>query len=433
MLEQQPIPSRERLLLGVAAAFSALALFALALAPAARAVTWAEFTPRWEHALSLAFWLLAAVVGHLALSRRLPRRDPFLFPIAMLLSGWSIALVWRLAPAFGLRQSLWVLLSVLAMLAVIWPPDLSRWLSRYRYLALSLALSLTAATLIFGVNPSGVGPRLWLGFFGVYFQPAELLKLLLISFLAAYLADTRDLLHTGLQIGPFRLPALAYLGPLLLMWGFSLVLLFFQRDLGAGSLIFCVFLAMLYLATGRLSYPLLGLALLVGGGIVLSALFPVVQIRVAGWLNPWADPLGDSFQIVQSLFALANGGLLGQGPGLGAPGLIPVVHSDFVYAAIVEEWGLAGGMATLLLLLTLVLRGLRVSLHARQPYRALLAGGLSALLGLQTLIIVGGVTRALPLTGITLPFLSYGGSALLINFLTLALLLRLSHSATAPQ
>jgi cell division protein FtsW len=218
-----------------------------------------------------------------------------------------------------------------------------------------------------------------------------------------------------------------YLGPLLLVWAFALVLLVSQRDLGAGTLIFMVFLSMLYLACGQWRYPIAGVILLAGGAVLMYFLYDVVKLRVDAWINPWLDPDGRSFQIVQSLIALSAGGLFGRGLGLGSPTVIPVVHSDFVFAAIVEEWGLLGALGALGLLLVLVMRGLRAATLARSPFQGLLASGLAVLLAAQTFLIVGGVIKLIPLTGLTLPFLSYGGSSLLANFVLLGLLLRLSH------
>lgn len=214
------------------------------------------------------------------------------------------------------------------------------------------------------------------------------------------------------------------------MWAFALILLVSQRDLGAGTLIFAVFLGMLYLASGQMRYPVVGGALLSGAAVLTYYLYDVVRLRVDAWINPWLDPDGRSFQIVQSLIALGAGGLFGRGLGLGYPTVIPVVHSDFVFAAIVEEWGLLGAFAVLGLLLVLVMRGMRTAALARSPFQALLASGLSVLLGAQAFLIVGGVIKLIPLTGLTLPFLSYGGSSLLANFILLGVLLRLSHSAS---
>jgi len=361
--------------------------------------------------------------------------------------GREHALVWRLAPAFGLRQTAWLTVAALGMIAVVVAPGDLRWLRRYRYLWLVSALGLTALTLIVGINPSGGGPELWLGVGGMFFQPSEALKLLFVVHLAAYLAEKTplSLSPTPLRYGVLRRRGTpekrrgegtdvtgnvsTYLAPLLLMWALSLVLLISQRDLGTGSLIFAVFIVLLYLATGQKRYVVIGGALLIVGAAVSYFLFDVVRLRVEAWIDPFADPSGRSFQIVQSLIAVANGGLFGRGFGVGAPTVIPVVHSDFVFAAIVEEWGLLGGVAAIALLLLLVSRGLRLALLSQGNFRRLLAGGLAALLGLQSVLIVGGVIKVLPLTGVTLPFLSYGGSSLLINFIIAGLLLKLSDGA----
>lgn len=320
-------------------------------------------------------------------------------------------------------------MSAVCFVAVIYTPSDLRWLRRYRYLWLTAALLLTALTLLIGINPSGGGPALWLGFGTTVFQPSEALKLLFVAFLAAYLGERlpRDTSVARLTAPPSFRSTLHYLAPLLFVWAISLVILVSQRDLGTGSLIFAVFVVMLYLATGQKRYVLVGGLLLLIGAALGYLLFDVVRIRVDAWINPYLDASGRSFQIIQSLIAVANGGLFGRGFGIGSPTVIPVVHSDFVFAAIIEEWGLAGGLATLLLLLILVARGLRLAYLARSAFRRLLAGGLATLLGLQTILIVGGVVKALPLTGVTLPFVSYGGSSLVISFVIAALLLKLSH------
>lgn len=218
-----------------------------------------------------------------------------------------------------------------------------------------------------------------------------------------------------------------FLAPILLMWGFSLILLLSQRDLGTGSLIFASFVAMLYLATSQKRFLIVGSLLLIIGSSISYLMFDVVRLRVDSWIDPFVDPSGRSFQIVQSLIAIANGGLIGRGIGFGSPTVIPVVHSDFVFAALIEEWGLLGGVAVIAALAVFVLRGLRAAALATTTYRSLLAGGLSMMIGLQSILIIGGVIKALPLTGVTLPFISYGGSSLLINFVIVGLLLKLSN------
>jgi peptidoglycan glycosyltransferase len=380
-------------------------------------------------------WTACALISTLIVRRALPDHDPYVIPLVYVLSGWGLALIWRLAPAFGLRQTAWLAVATAAMLGVALLPGDLRWLRRYRYTWLLAGLILTGLTLILGVNPSGIGERLWLGCCGLYLQPAEILKLLLVAFLAAYLADRREPLFEAtmpLGNGPGPKPAerLPYFLPLLLMWGFSMIVLISQRDLGMSTLFFVVFLVMLYLASGRAWYFVAGLALLVLGGVLGYYLFDVVRIRVEAWWNPWADASGRSYQIVQSLIAIAAGSVMGRGPGLGTPTLIPVAHSDFIFAALAEEWGLSGSLAATGLLGAVVLRGMHIALRSPNTFRQILAGGLSAMVGLQALMIMGGVVKLVPLTGLTLPFMSYGGSSLVTSFIIVGLLLRLSSSPT---
>jgi peptidoglycan glycosyltransferase len=391
-------------------------------------------------------WAVSSVGVHLLLTRLLPLRDPLLLPISSLLMGWGLVLVDRLAPNFLPRQALWVVLSLAAMVAVsIVPrpgpgdPAGLRWLRRYRYTWLLFGLLLLGVTLLFGVNPSGTGLRFWLGatlpvLGPVYFQPSELLKLLAVVFLASYMAEKEALISLSfLRFGRLELarPPLAYLAPLLLMWGLSLVLLVWQRDLGAATLFLLVFLVMLYLASGRWEAVASGLGLLtimlVIAYVLPMAQFDVVRQRIDSWLNPWPNAQGSSFQIVQSLLAVAAGGLVGEGIGQGYPGYVPVVHSDFVFAAIAEEWGLVGTTVVLVCMAVFVHRALRLAVGARQPFVLFLLAGIATSLGIQTLIITGGITRILPLTGITLPFLSYGGSSLLVSTMMIGLVLKCSH------
>ena len=324
----------------------------------------------------------------------------------------------------------WLVLGTGALLLVALVPRSLRWLRRYRYSWLFAGLALLSTTLVLGVNPSGVGARLWLGAFGVYFQPSELLKLLLVVFLASYLEERREaLVEVEARIGRWRIPHPAFLGPLLLMWGFSIVVLMWQRDLGAALLFFGVFLAMLYAATGQSGYVLVGLLLLAGAAAVGYRLFDHVALRVDAWWNPWSEASGRSFQIVQSLLAFASGGMLGQGLGQGLPTAIPVVHTDFVFAAIGEEYGLAGALAVVLLLALLISRAFHIALQARRPFDQLLATGIGALFGLQSLVIMLGTLKIIPLTGVTLPFVSYGGSSLLTSMIMIGLLLHISGHA----
>lgn len=415
-----PTVRREIHLLVGASAFVLLATLALALAPFARAGSWVVGQVDLSLGILLATWFACIVTSVLALRRLLPEHDPYMVPLTFLLAGWGLTLIWRLAPGFGLRQSVWLVVATLAMLVVAGLPGDLRWLRRYRYTWLLSGLALTAATLLFGVNPSGFGERLWLGCCGVYLQPVEILKLLLVAFLAAYLSEKSGLIFQG------HLPTLSAFLPLLLMWGFSMVVLISQRDLGMSTLFFMVFLVMLYLASGRVTYVVIGLALLLVGAVVGYGLFDVVRIRVEAWWNPWVDASGRSYQIVQSLIALSAGGLAGRGPGQGSPTLVPVSHSDFIFAALAEEWGLLGVIAAVGLLAALVFRGLHIAARARGPFQQLLAAGFSALMGIQALMIMGGVVKLAPLTGVTMPLMSYGGSSLVTQFVMIGLLLKLS-------
>jgi cell division protein FtsW (lipid II flippase) len=405
------------------------AALALSVAPFARAGSWG--LPGDPTVLVLVgVWVVCAVVAVRVVRRRLPGHDPYLLPVVYLLAGWGLALIWRLLPGFGLRQTAWLAVATAVMLGIVLLPGDLRWLRRFRYTWLLAGLALTGATLLVGVNPSGQGAQLWLGCCGLYLQPAEILKLLLVVFLASYLADRRDLMfetRPNGRPGPQR-GRLVYFLPMLVMWSFSTLLLVSQRDLGMSTLFFAVFVIMLYLASGRWEYVAAGLALLALGAVLGFYLFDVVRLRVEAWWNPWLDPSGRSFQIVQSLIALGAGGVFGTGPGLGAPGLIPVAHSDFIFASLAEEWGLVGALAAVGLLGVLVLRGLRIAAETAGTFGQLLAGGLAAALGVQAFLIMGGVIKLTPLTGVTLPFLSYGGSSLVANFILVGLLLRLSAS-----
>ncbi|MBN2146636.1 MAG: FtsW/RodA/SpoVE family cell cycle protein [Anaerolineales bacterium] len=416
----------ERSLLGLAGMFLLLGAAALTLSPAARMRSW-EADLRWAHWLGVLAWVAAYALVHWQLNRRLPERDPYLLPIAGLLSGWGLLSIWRLAPSFGLRQSLWLLAGgVLVTLGLRLPGDLG-FLRRYKYVWLTSGLLLTATTLIFGTNPMGGGPRLWLGCCGVYFQPSEPLKLLLVVYLSAYLADRQAYLLLLQAQGGRRLsPLLPLLAPTLIMAGLAISILIVQRDLGTASIFIFLYTAIIYSATRRWEIAALSATVLVLAGGAGYALFDVVRVRVDAWLNPWLDPSGRSYQIVQSLLAVANGGMFGRGLGLGNPGLVPVAQSDFIFAAIAEEHGLVGSLAMLAVLALLVQRGLRVALYASDLFRRYLAAGLIAHLAAQSILIIGGNLRLLPLTGVTLPFVSYGGSSLLASLLSLLLLLLIS-------
>ena len=426
--------ARERVLLLLAGLFIATGLTLLALvrtqSNAANIIS--HVSPRLDVLwLVLAFvaWMVCFGAIHIFLNRFHRERDPLLLPIAALLTGIGLIEIARLAPNFVARQLIWLLVSSVVLVLVLKAPTDLKWLRRYKYTWLLIGLLLLALTFLVGVNPEGTGLALWLGGpLGVFFQPAELLKLLFIAYLAAYLAEKREIARSlGVHPEhPHRL-TLPYLMPLLAMWGVALILLMAQQDLGAAVLLYLSFLIMLYLASGQLRYLAIGGALLIVAAIGGYLLIGRVQGRIDTWLNPWNDAAGSSYQIVQSLIALASGGRLGQGLGLGWPDVIlPAAHTDMPLAAIGEEIGLIGTLAVVACFAIFTVRGLRVASLARTTFGRLLTAGFASLIGMQAWIIMAGNANLAPLTGVTLPFVSYGGSSLLMSFIILGLLLQVS-------
>ena len=390
----------------------------LTLSPAVRERSW-NVDYRLSHWVGFFAWSALIFVAHRATVKHLPERDPYLLPAAALLSGWGLLTIWRLDEVFGLRQTIWLGVSITVFVLALNIPQNLFFLRRYKYVLLSSGLFITALTLLLGTNPLGAGPRLWLGCCGVYFQPSEPLKLLLVIYLSAYLADRVNMHLTSRS---------ALLVPTLAVTGVSLLLLLVQRDLGTASIFVFIFTLIIFIATGKRRI-LIGTVIFLSLALVVGYFFiGVIRIRVDGWLNPWADPSGQSYQIVQSLLAIANGGTIGRGPGLGSPLLVPVAISDFIYAAIAEETGLAGTLGLLALIWLILARGLMASLRAADRFRRYLAAGVVTYLGIQSLLIIGGNLRLLPLTGVTLPFVSYGGSSLLTSFIALYILLVISNT-----
>jgi len=427
---QKSTPHNNRIqnrLVILASVFLFLYSLTLTLSPAGRLRSW-EVDYRWFHWTGYFVWLTMIVIANHFSARYLPERDPYLLPIAGLLSGWGLMTIWRLMPGFGLRQTIWIAVAIgVFTVGLRLPSDLD-FLRRYKYIWLISGLALTALTLVFGTNPLGSGPRMWLGCCGIYLQPSEPLKLLLIIYLSAYLAQRLPHLERGGSETTNRSQLLALLTPTLLMTGLALVLLTFQRDLGTASIYLFLYTSIVYVASGRREIVWAGIVILILSGFLGYALFDVVRLRVDAWLNPWLDPSGRSYQIVQSLFAVANGGVLGRGAGLGNPGLVPIPHSDFIFPAIAEESGLIGVLGLVLLVGLLLGRGVRIALYADQPFHSYLATGLTAFLVGQSLLIMGGTLRLFPLTGVTLPFVSYGGSSLLTAWLCILLLLHISNA-----
>lgn len=413
----------ELLLLGLGAGIALVAALPLASAESGAGLA----------ALRPALLLIGGfLLLHLALSLVGRGSDEIIVPLVFVLMGLGLALNQRVAPALAGRQAVWLLVGLGILAAASCLPYPLRPLKRYRYSWAILGILLVALTLVAGHGAVAGGPRLWLGIGGLSFQPSEVLKLLLVIFLAGYLEDKREVLsRSNLHLGPLRIMPLPYLAPLAVLLGLSLALLAAQGDLGAGLLLFTIALGMLYLASGRPAFVLAGLALFAAGAWLLYRYFGIVQTRVAIWRDPWADPSGTGYQLIQGLMALAAGGFGGTGLNQGLPTLIPAVHTDFIYAAAAEELGLAGATAILMLYLLLALRGFRVALRAPTVFGQLLAAGLTLALSIQCLIILAGVVKLIPLTGITMPFLSYGGTSVLTSALAVGLILRLSREAAA--
>lgn len=369
--------------------------------------------------------LLSLPVIHLALLRSGFRGDGLVLPVTQTLVGLGLVELYRLQPAGMVRQATWVLVGLGGFLLAYRAASRAERLSRYRYLYAASILVLLASTLLFGVERGGARQWLDLGF--ASFQPSEVVKVCLVLFLASYLAEH----HRLFALRPPQEVERRILVPVAAVLGASLLILVVQRDLGGALLYLSIVLGMVYVGTGRVEYVATGaLAFLAGAG-VCAALFPHVRARLEVWVDPWRDLAGSGYQLGQALFALASGGIAGAGLGLGYPELIPAVHTDLIFAAIGEELGYAGALGVILLYMLLVTRGFRIALRARRAFSQLLAAGISLVLAAQTLLILGGSVRLIPLTGIPLPFVGYGGSAVVSNFVLLGLLLGVSHHEEA--
>ncbi len=376
----------------------------------------------------------AFVIAHLAVRKLAPNADPALLPITFALSGVGIAFVTRLAPAVAGRQLMWLFAGVAAcviILAVVRNMDK---LAQYKYTLMIVGVLLLLSPMLPVVGTEINGSRLWLNIGGLSFQPGELAKICIVLFLAAYLAQNREMLSVFTwQVGPVKLPSLSTLMPLLVMWALAFLIVVLEKDLGSALVLFLVFLVMLYVATGKKLYLVVGLVLAAIAAVALFFMFSHVQTRVEIWLDPFADAQDKGFQVVQGLYSLADGGLFGQGIGRGMATDIPYVESDFIFAAIGEEAGLLGAAGVLLLYLCFAIRGILTAARAKSDFSSFTAVGATSIVILGAFIIVGGVTRLIPLTGITLPFISQGGSSLLAGFIIVALLLRIGDEATGRE
>lgn len=387
-------------------------------------------TPRWGVLLYALVWAGLWLGSKAALDYFRPGYDQFILAIVMLFLGWGMLQVDRLAPAFALRHAIWCVLGGAVLVGTVLMPGKLLWLSRYPYSIMLSGLFLIGITFVMGAAPLGYGPRLWLQvpFLNIFFQPSELLKLIFIVFAAGFFSRRQrevsfESLHEGNQPKRFEV---IWLGPLLAMWLFSMCLLVLQQDLGAATLFFFAFMALVYLATGERVYVWGGIGLLLVAGVIATFLYDRVALRMEALVNPWPEASDRAFQIVQALYAIGAGGFLGTGFGQGFPNYIPVVHSDFALAAIAEEWGMIGSGATVALFAMLIWRGFMISMGSQHPFFRYLAAGITILLGAQTLMIIGGVAKLLPLTGVTLPFVSYGGSSMIVSCIMIGLLLRMS-------
>ena len=402
----------------IATAFIFLNCIVLMFAPAVRMHAWvAEYN--WKQWIGFTVWLICFSVIYRQINRFLPDHDPYLLPIMSLLTGWGLLEIFRLNPDLGIKQTIWLAFCIFLLTILLRLRTFLVILKKYKYIWLIGGLVLTLLTFFFGTYPGGTGPRLWLGCCGVYVQPSEFLKILLIIYLASYLADSLNIRFNFLKL----------ITPTLILGGAALLILVAQKDLGTASLFIIIYTLIVFLATGKRRVLLFSFVAVVIAFVAGYFIFDVIKLRVEAWINPWIDPSGRSYQIVQSILTVANGGLFGRGLGLGSPGTVPVAQSDFIFSAISEEFGLIGAITLIILLCVLVVRGISISLHAADNFQRFLAAGTVAYLATQSLLILGGTVRLFPLTGVTFPFVSYGGSSLLSAFFSGFLLLTISNQS----
>lgn len=410
------------LLLLIAAAFPVTLLYAMYVVTTGAALSF--------QTLAVPLGLFAAfAAAHIGVRIFAPGADPAILPVVFTLSGIGITFVTRLQPEASLGQVIFLFLGVALMVGTLAVVKNLEVIKRYKYVLGIAGIILLVLPMFIGTEI--YGSKLWIKIGGFQFQPGEFAKVLIVLFLAGYLAENRELLSiSNRTVLGIKFPRLRLLYPLFIVWGVCLLVVAFERDLGSALLFYTIFLIMLYVATGRVSYVIIGLALLAIGAFGMYQIMSHVQVRVAIWLDPFSDAQNLGYQIVQSLFSLADGGLAGVGIGKGMADIIPVVASDMIFAAIGEEMGLLGGSAVLLLFMLFAVRGLTTAARAKSDLAAFSAAGLTAAISFQAFTIVGGVTKLIPLTGVTLPFMSQGGSSLLASFVIVGLLLRAGDEAT---
>ena len=372
------------------------------------------------------------LVAHIATRHLAPLADPVLLPLAGLLNGFGYVFIARLDEDLAGLQAVWTLVGVGAFCGTLLIVRRTRWLEQYRYTLMLVGVGLLVLPLAPGIGQEINGARIWVSIGAINFQPGEFAKIAFAVFFAAYLVDKREVLAlSSVRIAGMAIPEARHLGPILVAWTASLLVMVFEKDLGSSLLFFALFVVLLWVATERPSYLVMSLAMFAVGSTISYNRFGHVRQRVEVWLDPFEDPFGDGFQVTQSAFALADGGVTGTGLGTGSPNTenIPAVETDFIFAIIGEELGLLGTTAILISFMLMTGSGLRIAITAERSFEKLLATGLTTLLGFQAFIIIAGVIRVLPLTGVTLPFVSYGGSSLLANWVLLALLLRISDDS----
>jgi cell division protein FtsW (lipid II flippase) len=384
-----------------------------------------------------AYFLAVCLATHIYLRIRLPHADPYLFPLIATLTAFGLVMIYRIDETLARDQANWFVLGLVLFALTIHLLRDYQVLERYRYTIAGVGLLLLLAPRVPGLGQQVNGAFLGVKLGPLAFQPAEFAKICIVVFLASYLREHREVLIVGARrVLGITLPPLKHLGPLLVVWGASMFMLVFIRDLGSSLMFFAAFLALLYVATGRFSFVLIGMTMFQVGAWLLASTVPHVHDRVDIWLDPYADPERSGYQILQSIFAQADGGLFGKGfgqalitvPGTHSP-LLPAAQTDTIYSLIVNELGLFGACAVVLIYLLIAARGFKIALIADDGFSKLLATGLTAVFAIQAFVIIGGVTRVIPLTGVTLPFISYGGSSIVANFVLLALLLLISDRA----
>ena len=387
----------------------------LTLSPAVKFRSW-QVDYRWSHWTAFIIWMIGAILIHRTTLKKFTEWDAIILPTAFLLVGWGILTIWRLNFIFGIRQTLWYALSVAMIYFLFKQNSFLDTLRKFKYFLLILGLSLALLTFFFGTYPGGEGPNLWLGMHGIYFQPSEILKIILIIYLAAFFSERYFLKFNLLET----------ILPALILVLAALFILVGQRDMGTALIFIVIYIGMLYIAFGKKRILLIGGGIIALAAVVGYVFIDLIRIRFQAWVLPWLDPQSGSYQIIQSVIAQAAGGVFGSGLGIGYPNLVPISHSDFIYASIVEETGLVGSIALISLFMLLLYRGIFTALKTDNKYHRFLATGVTIYLIFQTILIIGGNIRLLPITGVTLPFVSYGGSSLITSMLAIFIIIKIS-------